>query len=94
MTNKKTKRAPAKSPRSKLPAKVPAAPKPEVKTPDKEIAQPEPQLSTLVEPLSEQVFQLLMQIIDNTDFKGREVNQVIAVKLELARVAGLRNPLG
>lgn len=93
MTNKKTKRAPAKSPRSKLPAKVPAAPKPEpdVKTPDEEEdKQVEPQLGVLVQPLSEQVFQLLMQIIDNTDFKGREVNQVIAVKLELARVAGLR----
>ncbi len=77
MPNKKKTRAPAKVSAPKLPAKKPAAPTP---TP----AQPS------VAPLDGNVFKLLIQIIDNADFKGREVNQVLAVKLELARVAGLR----
>ncbi len=73
----------------KLPAQEPAAPKPEEETP-----KPSEPVIKLVEPLSGPAFQLTMQIIDNADFKGREVNQVIAVKMELARVAGLRNAPG
>lgn len=87
MTAKNKKRAPAKrpAPKTKLPVKEPAAPD----TPDDE--QPTIDVPTqLVEPLNGQVLSLLMQIIDNTDFKGREINQVIAVKLELARVAGIQ----
>ena len=90
MTVKKS-RAPAKvsaPKKDKLPAKEPVAPKPEV-TP-----KPSEPVSTLVEPLSGPAFQLTMQIIDNADFKGREVQQVIAVKMELARAAGLRNAPG
>lgn len=84
---KKKSRAPAKvsaPKKAKLPAKEPVAPEPQ-----QEPTQA-PEKLALVAPLSEPVFRLVMQIIDNTDFKGREINNVIAVKMELARVAGLR----
>lgn len=92
VTAKKKSRAPAKVPapkQTKLPAKEPVAPKPEAETP-----KPSEQKTVLVEPLSGPAFQLTMQIIDSADFKGRDVNQVIAVKMELARVAGLRTDPG
>lgn len=71
----------------KLPANESAAP-----TPDNDIQPKVPEAPSveMVEPLNQNAFQLIMQIIDNADFKGREVSQVLAVKLELARVAGLR----
>ncbi len=86
MTAKKTNRAPRR-PAAKQPANKPVAPELPVETPD-DNNKPAPVV--MVEPLSPQVLNLVLQIIDNTDFKGSEVNQVIAVKLELARVAGAR----
>lgn len=87
MTKKRT-RAPAKQPAPKLSAKEPAA------TPDQETPSPTaevlPEPTVLVAQLSQNAFQLIMQIIDNANFKGSEAGQVLAVKLELARVAGLR----
>ncbi len=85
---KKQKRAPAKRPAPKLPAKEPAVPLLDKDTPTHDPSAP----IALVEPLDRTTFQLVMQVIDNADFKGRESNKVIAVKLELARVAGLRTP--
>lgn len=85
MTKKKT-RAPATVPALKLPVEELAAP-----TPDANTKIPEPTQSVaMVETLSQNAFKLIMQIIDNADFKGREVSQVLAIKLELVRVAGLR----
>jgi len=85
--NKNRKRAPAKRPAPKLPAKESAVP-----TPDQDTPTPEPVLTVMVEPLNQNTLNLVMQIIDNADFKGHEVSKVLAVKLELARVAGLRTP--
>ncbi len=84
MTRKNT---PAKRPAKKTPAKVPAKPKTPAAEP---AATPEPQLSTLVEPLAPQALKLALNIIDNADIKGKDANLVIQLKLELARVAGVR----
>lgn len=90
MTKRKTK-APANVPALKLPAKEPVAPTPDQETPTPDPAvKPELASTNLVEPLGQNAFQLILQIIDNADFKGREASQVLAVKMELIRVAGLK----
>ena len=77
MTNKKTGRSAASknTPANKTPAKktAPAA-KEEVK---------------LVAPLDQGAFKSLLQIIDNSDIKGGDAQNILKIKAELARVAGL-----
>lgn len=43
--------------------------------------------SVLVEPLNPQAFQMAMQIIDRSDFKGADMASVLNLRRELARVA-------
>jgi len=87
VANKKTARARTKRPAPKPTTKESAAPTPDQATHTQDQSAP---AAAMVAPLDKNVFQLVMQIIDNADFKGSQINRVLAVKLELARVAGLR----
>jgi len=46
-------------------------------------------LSKQVEPLDKEAFRTVIQIIDRAEFKGSEAGNVIMLKKELARAAGM-----
>lgn len=62
-------------------AKSPAAETPAVATPPVAPAAPAP--------LDKQAFQMVLNIIDASDIKGSDAGNIILLKQELARVAGL-----
>ncbi len=79
------KKAPAKRPANKTPAK-PAQPK----TPAQEPAKPIDPRAGLVKPLAPNALKLVLDIIDNAPMKGSEAQLVIGLKIELGRVAGVQ----
>lgn len=76
--------------KKKQPVKSPAV-KPELDGPEKTGAPEGPAATdpTLVKPLAQDAFRFVMSVIDRSDFKGGEAGNVIILKNELARVAGL-----
>jgi hypothetical protein len=44
----------------------------------------------MVAPLNREAFQMVMSIIQNANIKGADVENVIQLKMELMRVAGVR----
>jgi hypothetical protein len=80
VTNR-TKKTPAKKTGRKAPAKAPAKETAE-STPEEDKRQP-------VEPLASDAFQMLMELIDNAPFKGKDAIAVLNLKREVVRVAGI-----
>jgi hypothetical protein len=72
-----------KTPAKKAVRKTPAAKKPATRA-------KEPEARPLVEPLNSQMFKFLMELIDNAPIAGRDAMNVLALKQEVARVAGVR----
>lgn len=72
--------------------KKPAAKKPaeEPKVPAAPGAQAAPNARPLVQPLAPDAFKFVLAIIDNAEFKGGDAGNVIMLKNELARVAGMQ----
>ena len=77
MTNKKTGRSAAQ--------KKPV----EKKTPAKKTAPAAKEEVKLVAPLDQGAFKTMLQLIDASDIKGGDAQNILKLKAELARVAGL-----
>ena len=67
------------------PPKQTAAEKAAAKTAAVEAAKEQPK----VDPLDRDIFKSVMSILDEVSFKGSDVALVVAMRAELARVAGL-----
>lgn len=76
MTVSKTKKTPAKKPAAKKNANK----QPRVEQPTQQ----------LVQPLAKEALQMVLGIIDRSDVKGGDAGNIIMLKQELARAAGIK----
>lgn len=67
--------------------------KQEDKAPDTDNAEGGPS-EPAVRPLDPKAFQLVMSIIDNAQIRGADANNILQLRMELARVANVRQASG